>query len=423
VTPAQIAQLTVIALAAVLAPVIAALCRRWVPVPGVVLELVLGVVIGPQVLDLARPSGLLVDFSGMGLALLMFLAGYELELAAVRGAPLRLAASSWGLSVGLAALVAAALFATGHDHGNSVVTALALTTTALSTLLPIIRDAGILGTDFGRYVFAVGTIGEFGPIVLIAVLLSGKSPIWTLLVLTIFSLLATVSLVAARRPWGRHVVETLRQGLHASSQLPIRASMLLVVTFALAATQLGLDVLLGTFAAGVIVRTTVTGREDTDEARLLKGKLEAIGFGFLIPVFFVVSGMRLRLDLFVQHPSSLLAIPVYLALMLAVRGAPMLLVYRRVFGSAERISLAMLAATGLPLIIVVTTIGADAGYLSAQNAAALVTAGVITVLILPALAVRWPHLSAEIRTARLPRQSGAAPPPIDPRTAEEGEGL
>lgn len=423
-TPAQIAQLTVIALAAVLAPVVSSVLRHWIAIPGVILELLFGVLIGPQVMNLARPSGLLVDFSGMGLALLMFLAGYELELGAVRGPPLRLAVASWTCSVGLAAAVEAVLIATGHTHGESVVTALALTTTALGTLLPIIRDSGILGSGFGRHVFAVGTIGEFGPIVLIAVLLSGKSPIWTLLVLTIFALLATLSLVAARRPYGRQVVETLRHGLHASSQLPVRASMLLVVTFALAATQLGLDVLLGTFAAGVIVRATVTGHEDTEEARFLKGKLEAIGFGFLVPVFFVVSGMRLRFDLFVEHPSSLLAIPVYLALLLAVRGLPTYLAYRRALPGTERISLSMLAATGLPLIIVVTTIGADAGYISAQNAAALVTAGVLTVLILPALAVRWPHLGAAVRSAEVRQlpQPGAGRA-IDPPTTAEGEAL
>jgi Kef-type K+ transport system membrane component KefB len=422
VTPAQIAQLTVIALAAVLAPAVASLLRRWIAIPGVILELVFGVLIGPQVMDLARPSSLIVDFAGMGLALLMFLAGYELELGAVRGAPLRLATGSWACSVGLAAAVEAILIFTGHTHGESVVIALALTTTALGTLLPILRDTGILASEFGRHVFAVGTMGEFGPIVLIAVLLSGKSPIWTLLVLTIFSLMAAAAFIAASRPRGNHVIEMLRQGLHTSSQLPVRASMLVVVTFALAATQLGLDVLLGTFAAGVIVRTFVTGREETEEARIFKGKLEAIGFGFLVPVFFIVSGMRLRFDLFVQHPSSLLAIPAYLALLLVVRGVPTYAVYQRVLPGAERISLSMLAATGLPLIIVVTTIGTDAGYLSPQNAAALVTAGVLTVLILPALAVRWPHLSSELRPTQL-RGVHPRPPAIDPRIAEEGEAL
>jgi Kef-type K+ transport system membrane component KefB len=410
VTPEQIAQLTVVALAAVLAPAVSSLLRRWIAIPGVILELLFGVLVGPQVMDLARPTGLLVAFSGMGLGLLMFLAGYELEFSAVRGTPLRLATGSWAVSVGLAAVVEAILLTTGHTHGESVVIALALTTTALGTLLPILRDTGILGSEFGRHIFAVGTIGEFGPIVLIAVLLSGKSPIWTLLVLVIFGLIATVGLIVASRPRGQQVV-----------QLPVRASMLLVVTFALAASQLGLDVLLGTFAAGVIVRTFVTGREETEEAKIFKGKLEAIGFGFLVPVFFVVSGMRLRFDLFVQHPSSLLAIPVYLALLLGVRGIPTYLVYRRVLPGAERISLSMLAATGLPLIIVVTTIGADAGYLSPQNASALVTAGVLTVLILPALAVRWPHLSAEVRSSKVPRVRPT--PTIDPRTAEEGEAL
>jgi Kef-type K+ transport system membrane component KefB len=237
-------------------------------------------------------------------------------------------------------------------------------------------------------VLAVGSVGEFGPIVLIALLLSGNNQAVTLLLLGAFAVFAVGFGFAASRPWGRRVTDSLRHGLHASSQLPVRVAMLLIIALILLTTKLGLDILLGAFAAGVVVRVAVAGREDLDEIAAFRGKLEAIGFGVFIPIFFVLSGARLDLDAFRQHPEALLAIPLVLALMLIARGGPVLLVYRTELPTAERWALGVLAATGLPLIVVITAIGTANGYVAPQTAAALVTAGMLSVLTLPLVATR-----------------------------------
>lgn len=385
-TTTLFSQLTVIAAAGVAAPILAELSGR-LAVPGVVLELLLGIVVGPQVLNWVSPTGLVLDFSNFGLALLMFLAGAELDLPLLRGTPIKLAGLSWGLSLCLAGLVALYIILSGAKHGE-IVTGLCLSTTALGTLLPILRDADVLHTKFGRHMLAIGSIGEFGPIVLVALIFSGQNPGITGLLLLAFAAMAVVSALAASRPWGRRITETIRRGLHASSQLPIRLSMLLIMAMVFLATHLGLDLLLGSFAAGMIVRVAVAGRGENEQVEIFRGKLEAVGFGFFIPIFFIVSGMALDLSAFGRRPVALLMIPVYLLGMLIVRGGPILFVYRREFPRPQRAALALMGATGLPLIVVIATIGRADGHITSQTAAALITAGMMSVLLLPTLALR-----------------------------------
>jgi Kef-type K+ transport system membrane component KefB len=375
------AQLALIALVAVVAPVLAELSGP-LAIPGVVLEIVLGLLIGPHVLDWVNPSGVVQDFSSMGLSMLMFLAGVELEIPVLRGRPLRLAGYSWLLSLCGAAVVGLVVVATGQRHSATIV-ALALSTTALTTLLPIMRDSGVLKTPLGHHLLAVGGIGELGPLVLIALLLSAENPGITTLVLIGFAAVAVGAAMLAHRPVGRRVTALIRKGLHSSSQLPVRASLALIVGFVFLAGHIGLDVLLGAFAAGVIVQVAVADRDDKERTALFRGKVEAIGFGFLVPIFFVVSGMSLNLAAVFAKPSYIALIPLYLLLLMLLRGAPILWVYRDELARPERLSLAMLSSTGLPLIVVITTIGLSDGYISTANAAALVTAGMLSVLIFP----------------------------------------
>ncbi|HYQ31619.1 MAG TPA: cation:proton antiporter, partial [Lapillicoccus sp.] len=212
-TPDDVYQLMLVAAAAVLAPLLVATVRRFA-IPSVVLEIVFGIILGPQVLDLVQPTGLVDGLSVLGLSMLMFLAGYELKLDTIRGRPLRLAGISWGLSVVLAAVVGLGIHVSG-GHGGEIVIPLALTTTALGTLLPVLRDAGVLGTPLGRYAMALGSVGEFGPIVLVGLLLAGTDPVQSILVLAAFALLILGSAFLASRPWGEGLVSFLAKGLRA----------------------------------------------------------------------------------------------------------------------------------------------------------------------------------------------------------------
>ena len=381
-------QLMLIAAAAVLAPLIASSLRRFA-IPAVVLEISFGIVLGPQFLDLVNPDTTVAGLASLGLSMLMFLAGYELRLHTVRGRPLQLAGISWGISVLLAGGVGLVFHLVG-GHSGEIVIPLALTTTALGTLLPVLRDAGVLSTPVGRYALALGSVGEFGPIVLVALLLSGSNPVQSLLVLGGFGLLILGSALLASRPWGERVVSVLTKGLMTSSQLPIRMTLLFMLALATVANVLGIDVLLGAFAAGVIVRIAAGSHEDADETAstsIFGTKLEAIAFGMLVPVFFVVSGARIDLRSIFQTPTTVLVVPGFLLLMIVVRAIPTYLVYRHGLERRQRRALAVMSATGLPLIVVITTIALANGYLNSADAAAMVAAGMLSVVILPATAI------------------------------------
>lgn len=369
--------LALIALVAVLAPVLADLLRRF-RIPGVVLEIGMGIIIGPQVLALAQVNNVVDALASLGLSFLMFLAGYEIDLVRIKGQSLNRAIGGYGLSLAIAGVFSFAMVSTGFAL-NTLVIGLALTTTALGTLLPMVRDAGILESRFGAQVLAIGSVGEFAPIVVIALLLTGNNPVVSALLLVVFVVVAVAAALLATRPQPPRVVRLLQTNLHSSSQLPVRVSVLLVIVLVWVASALGLDVLLGAFAAGVVVKLFSAG----PDGEVVRQKLDAIGFGFLVPIFFIVSGMKFDLDALIDSPSAFLRVPLFLAMFLVVRGIPALLLYRRDFTWGERLPLALFSATALPLVVVITTIGVDSGRMRPENAAALVGAGMLSVLVYP----------------------------------------
>jgi Kef-type K+ transport system membrane component KefB len=389
---AAVPTLALIAVAAVLSPLVAEFLRRFVAVPEVVLQIIFGILLGPYVLNLARSNSVITALSDLGLTYLMFLAGTEVDVAIIRKGHAGLAVGSWMSSVLLALLVGLVLHASGLVL-DSVVVALCLTTTALGTLLPVLRDSGVLETSFGPVILSVGAIGEFGPIVAVALLLTGRDARLTILLLALFVFIAVVAALLAVQVHPPGFVLLLRHHLHSTSQLPVRISMLLVILLVDLALKLSLDVLLGAFAAGVVVRLFIRG-EDQEQ---MTSKLEAIGFGFLIPIFFIESGINFDLHALIHQPRVLLLVPVFTLLFLFTRGLPTLLFFRRALSKAHARGLALLAATGLPLILVITTIGVDEHRMKPQNAAALVAAGILSVLIYPILGLR--RLRAEPESA------------------------
>jgi Kef-type K+ transport system membrane component KefB len=389
---AAVPTLVLIALAAVLSPLVAEFLRRFIAVPEVVLQIIFGILLGPSVLNLAHSNQIVTALSDLGLTYLMFLAGTEVDVAIFRKGHAGLAVGSWMASVLLALLVGLVLHASGLVL-DSIVVALCLTTTALGTLLPMLRDSGVLETPFGPVILSVGAIGEFGPIVAVALLLTGRDARLTVLLLALFVFIAVVAALLAVQVHPPAFVLLLRRHLHSTSQLPVRISMLLVILLVDLALKLSLDVLLGAFAAGVVVRLFIRGEGQEQ----MTSKLEAIGFGFLIPIFFIESGINFDLHALVRMPKVLLLVPLFTVLFLFTRGLPTLLFFRRALSKAQVQALALLAATGLPLILVITTIGVDEHRMKPQNAAALVAAGMLSVLIYPILGLR--RLRAEPESA------------------------
>jgi Kef-type K+ transport system membrane component KefB len=371
-----------VVVAAALAAFVAGLVSTRLPLPVVVLEILLGILIGPDLLGLADPDEFLDFFSNLGLAMLFFFAGYEIDFERIRGSPLRLAIIGWLLSLVLAYSLGGLLTLTGLVL-SLLFTGSALATTAIGTLIPVLSDAGELRTRFGTYLLAAGAIGEFGPILLITLVFSTKGAATNALILIAFVIVAVAAAVVAVRGVGRGW-GLLDRTLETSGQLAIRSAVVMVFALGALASSLGLDVLLGGFVAGVIARIALQGRE----VAVLESKLSAVGYGFLIPFFFVVSGIKFDLTALTDDPIHLLELPLFLGLFLIVRGTPALVLYRGILGLRDRAALAVFSATGLPLIVAITTIAVAEGHMRSSTAAALVGAGILSTAILPIVGLR-----------------------------------
>jgi Kef-type K+ transport system membrane component KefB len=376
------ASIVVVAAVAVLAPILADLTPR-VRVPIVVAEVALGVIVGPEVLGLAEVDDFIDALSVFGLAFLFFLAGMEIDFERIRGRPVQLGFAGWWLSFALGLAIAFALWAVGAITAP-VLVGLAVTTTALGTLMPILRDAGVLGGRFGDYLVAAGGAGEFLPVVAVSVILAVESgePARTALLLVFAAIAAAIGVVAVRSRPAR-VVRLVQTTMGTSGQLAVRLALLMVVGLAVLAAELDLDVILGAFVAGIVVGIVIRGTD----AGEFEAKLDAVGFGFLIPIFFIVTGMEYDLDALLSDPIDVVLVPAFAALFLLCRGLPALLLYRRDLPRSELPPLALFSAAALPLVIAITEIGTETGAMDEREAVALVSAGMLSVLVFPILAL------------------------------------
>ena len=350
--------------------------------PAVVLEMVLGIIVGPDALGLVRADGL-VDWLGgkLGLAALFFMAGMELDLERVKGMPLTLAVRGWMLSLVLALTAATVLHFLPLVHAPMMV-AIALSTTALGTLLPILRDAGESDTAFGRMVMAAGAVGEFGPVVVMSLALTQGSSGWLEVVLLLaFVAIAFAAALVALGVRPPRMLALLTRTMHASSQLPVRLALLLLAAFVVVSEDFGFEAIPGAFAAGMIVGLATRG----EDGKPLRHKIEAVAFGFLVPFFFVTSGVKFELATLWHSGEALALTPVFLGLLLFVRGVPVFL-YRDVLSRRERLPFALYSATALPILIAVAQIGARTGRMHPAIASALIGAGLLSVLLFPTIA-------------------------------------
>lgn len=365
----------VVLTAAVAAATVAAVPKRLAP-PVVVLELILGIVIGPEVLGIAQNDDFIEFFSNLGLGMLFFFAGYEIDFERIKGLPLKLGGWGWVLSVAVAYVLGGILAATGVI-ASALYTGSAMATTAIGTLIPILRDNGELKSRFGTYLLAAGGAGEFGPILLLTIVLSTDHPLRESAILIAFAVVAVVLGIASIR-WAGRRWEALMATLEASSQLAVRVTMVLIFGLVFLASRLGLDLLLGGFAAGMIVRLILRGHE----AEVFESKLTAIGFGFFIPFFFVASGIDFDLAA-LGSIGAIAKLVMFFGLFLVVRGAPAMLLYRGVLGARDRAALAFYCATELPLVVAITTLATESGHMQASTAAGLVGAAMLSTLVFP----------------------------------------
>jgi len=373
--------------AAVMAPIVADLIPK-VKIPVVVLEIAFGVIIGPQILGWAEVNSTVYVLGQLGLAFLFFLAGYEIDFNRIKGKPLKLAITSWLVGLLGAFLIAIVLHLSGIVTSSFLYVGLAIATTALGALLPMLGDAGELETEFGTHTLAYGAIGEFGPIVMIALLLNvERSGLSSAIILNIFILLLLVGIYLVRRWRPPRLTRLLSHTMHSSAQLALRLTLLIMVGFIILAAVLKLDFLLGAFAAGIIVAQYVRGTPNINQRNIeaLHAKYEGLGYGFLIPIFFIASGINFDLHALMQSRTNLILLPVFLILFFVVRGLPALWFYREQLPSFDRLALGFFGSTQLPLVIAITELGVESSRMTPVLATTLVGAAMLSVFLYPLL--------------------------------------
>jgi Kef-type K+ transport system membrane component KefB len=349
--------------------------------PSVIVEIVAGIMIGPSVLGIAEADQTVSVIALVGLTFVLFLAGLEIDLTRLRGPVLRLTALGFALSFGVAVLVSLGLSTAGLVD-TPLLVAIILCATSLGVLVPVLKDAGEIASTFGQLIIAAASIADFGAIILLTIFFSGEGGTGSTLLLlgSLFALAAVVFLVVRGAERSARIRADLLRLQDTTAQIRVRAALALFVGFAAVAEQLGLEAILGAFIAGAIVSLVDADRVMTHPD--FRRKLEAIGFGFFIAVFFVTSGVRFDLAALTASASNLAMVPVFLAALLVVRGLPAI-VYRRVLDRPHTAIAGVLQATSLPFIVAATAIGMDLGLIDAATSAALIGAGLLSVLLFP----------------------------------------
>ncbi len=376
--------LLIVSLIAVAAPLVA----RAIPgvkVPAVVLEIVAGIVVGPSVLGWVDTDEPVTVLALVGVAFLLFLAGLEIDLTRLRGDLLRLTLLGFGLTVALGLGAGLVFDAAGWVH-SPLFLAIALSATSLGLVVPVLKDAGLADQPIGQFTIAGATVADFGAVLLLSFLFSeseGGTASRLLAVAMFVAVIAAVAVALTRAGHNRRIDDILVALQDTTAEIRVRIAVAILVGFVALAASIGLETILGAFLAGAVL-----GLVDRDTATHphFRVKLEAVGYGFVIPVFFVSSGLRFDLDALTQDASALARVPLFLAALFVVRFVPALL-YRRPLGGRAASVAGLLQATSLPFIVTAADIGASIGVITPVTAAALISAGLLSVLLFPPIAL------------------------------------
>ena len=373
--------LAVVAAVAFAAPLALGLVP-WLRLPAVVLEIVLGIVVGPQVLGWAEVDGPVQVMNLIGLAFLLLIAGLEVDFDRLRGRLLRVSGLGFVASFAIALVVGLAL----HEGGfvrSPLLVAIMLSATSLGVVIPVLKDGGRADSPFGQLTIAGASIADIATVVLLSLFFSGESSgagAKVVLLGGFAALVAAVGLSILGAQRSMRISAALVRLQDTTAQIRVRGAFLLLVVFVVLAEQFGLEAILGAFLAGAVLKLVDRDRAMTHPQ--FHAKLEAAGFGVFVPFFFVTSGLKFDLDALFASAGTVARVPLFLAALLLVRGAPALL-YRGLVSGAETAAAGLLQATSLGFFVVAGQIGMQLGLISAANGAALVAAGLLSVLLFP----------------------------------------
>jgi Kef-type K+ transport system membrane component KefB len=353
--------------------------------PAIVLEIVLGIVIGPSGLGWVEPDLPVSILSLVGLAFLLFLSGLEIDVERLRGRVLKLTALGFVVSFAISVVVGLG-FQAGGFVKSPLFVAIVLVATSLGVIVPVLKDSDNISSSFGQLVIAAASIADFGAIILLSLFFSGKgstSTAGTLILLSIFGLVVVlVGVAIAGVEHSMSLSRVLQRLQDTTAQIRVRAAFTLLIGFTALADTVGLETILGAFAAGALL--SLIDRDEAMTHPQFRLKLEAVGFGVFIPIFFVTSGLRFDLNALFASGSTVARVPLFLLAIFLVRGLPAF-VYVRLLGRSHSVIAGVLQATSLPFIVAATQIGLQLGVVSRASAAGLVAAGLLSVVISPAL--------------------------------------
>jgi Kef-type K+ transport system membrane component KefB len=371
----------VVAAVAVTAPLLVAFIG--LRLPAIVVEILLGIVVGPQVLGWASNDEPVQVLALLGLAFLLLLAGLEIDFDRLRGVLLRVTGFAWILSFGIALGVGLVLKETGLVRSPLLVATI-FSATGLGIIVPILKDAGQTSSSFGQLVVAAASIAEVAPIALLSLFFSGESgsiAVKLVLLIGFACFVAAIGMVLLGLQRSTRVSSVLLRLQDTTAEIRVRGAFLLLTLFVVLASRFGLEAILGAFLAGATLK--LVDRDQGMTHAFFHQKLEAVGFGVFIPFFFVATGIKLDVASLFHGASTAERVPVFLAALLLVRGVPVLM-YRRVVSGPSRLLAAMLLqATSLSIPVVAGQIGVEMGLMRPATYVALVTAGLISVIVFP----------------------------------------
>lgn len=375
-----------------LAFIVPLLLSKFKRIPVVVGEIVAGIVIGHSGFNLVGANPTLTVMSDIGLAFLMFLAGMEIDFSKLfppreKGQPTTgpnlpaMAFLVYLVTLGLAIPGAFLLRNLGLE-GDPYLLAFVLSATSLGVLLPVLKERKLMNKTSGQLVFLTALLADFVTVLLLTVYIITLDrgfdlEIFSLgLLFVAFFLAYRVGIGFIRIPRVRNLIEELSQ---ATVQLKVRGAIAILMAFVVLAEMLGAELILGAFLGGMVI-SLIKAPQDDD----LVHKLEAFGFGFFVPVFFIMAGVELELGELFENPTILALIPVIFIMGLLVKIAPSL-IFRRLLPWRETLAGGLLLNTHLSLEIAVAVIGLRLGLLSPATNAAIVVFSVLTVFFMPIL--------------------------------------
>ena len=397
--------LAIVAAVAFAAPLVLGLVPA-VRLPAVVLEIVLGIAIGPAALGWVHVDRPIEVMSLTGLAFLLLLAGLEVEFEQLRGRLLRVAGLGFLISFALAVITGMVLDTSGLTNAPLLI-AIMLSATSLGVVIPVLKDTGQASTRFGQLVLAGASIADVATIVLLSLFFSEKSGgLGAKLVLLggFVALVAAIAVAVTGAQRSMRLSGALVRLQDTSAQIRVRGAFLLLAVFVVLADKFGLEAILGAFMAGAVLK--LVDRDGAMTHPQFHAKLEAAGFGIFVPFFFVASGIKFDLHALFASVSTIARVPVFLAALLIVRAAPALL-YRPDVGTRKSTAAGLLQATSLGFFVVAGQIGMELGLITKATGAALIAAGLISVLIFPAGALALLRGEAAPQVAPSPSRSAS----------------